>query len=85
MPDVHVCNMWKQVTLYSYCCCNKWYIITYTALHACLVFTVEITDMFYDVNHTLQFYLAQCQSDCRVRTCLPQQDLMLEMCSCLNN
>ena len=49
------------------------------------VFIVEITDMFNDVNHTLQFYLAQCQSDCRVRTWLPQQDLMLTICSCLNN
>ena len=57
MPDVHVYNMCTQVTLYSYCCCNNVVYYTYTALHACLVFTVEITDMFYDElydeNHTL--------------------------------
>ena len=88
MPDVHVYNMCTQVTLYSYCCNNVVYYNIHCTVYV-FVFTFEITHMLYDelydVNHTLQFYLAQCQSDCRVRTWLPQQDLMLEMCSCLNN
>ena len=43
MPDVHVYNMCTQVTLNTpTAAVIMWYIITYTALYTCLVFTVEI-------------------------------------------